>query len=96
MDINLTWLPGGREEKYYKQGEIAHETMKGILASKVVAAVNFWGVEDKDSWLVNEQARYGETGGSENADPLPFHNGSPKPFFYALQKALLENLPYAD
>jgi len=90
FDINTTWMDGSQPEKYAKQAERAQTLLGGFLKSGVVMGLNFWGIDDKDSWLVKEDYHYNDIGGSKNADPLPFHNGKKKLFYFMVQKALFD------
>jgi endo-1,4-beta-xylanase len=91
FDINLTWISGTKEEKYRKQATIARDVVGACLESGVCKSITFWGFADAQSWLKNKDLK--NTGGSENADPLPIgENDQPKPFYYAVLQAFAEYL----
>jgi GH35 family endo-1,4-beta-xylanase len=91
FDINLTWISGTKEEKYRKQADIAKDVVGACVESGVCKSITFWGFTDAQSWLKNKDLR--NTGGSENADPLPIgDNDQPKPFYYAVLQAFAEYL----
>lgn len=93
FDINLTWIGGTKEEKYNKQAAIGKDVVSACLESGVCKSITFWGFTDSQSWLKNKDLGFKNTGGSENADPLPIgENDQPKPFYYAVLQSLAEHL----
>lgn len=93
LDFNTTWMNGTEQQKKYEQqAQRAYTLVSGLLKAKNVKAINFWGADDKDSWLVKEDYHYADIGGSSTADPLLYHNGQPKPIFYSIGKAFIDNL----
>lgn len=92
LDFNTTWMQGGTNAKYLEQANRAYVLFTGLLKAKSVKLINFWGTDDKDSWLVVESNNYANNGGSPTADPLLFHNGNLKPIYYLVMKAFFDNL----
>ena len=85
-------MSGTQQQKYLQQAERGYALVSGLLKAKQVVAINFWGADDKDSWLIKESYHYEDIGGSATADPLLFHNGQLKPLFFAIAKAYMDNI----
>jgi endo-1,4-beta-xylanase len=83
FDIDLNTVKGTQASRLALQAKIASETIQACRQSKVCKEITFWGIEDDYSWL--REAVSGE----KNAAPTMFDNNrNPKPFYYAVRKAL--------
>lgn len=80
MDVDLgnTYLV--KEERYAKQAQVYGDMLSACVESGVCKSFSFWGIGDKFSWLMRENAL---------ADPAPFaSNLNPKPAYFSLLDAL--------
>jgi endo-1,4-beta-xylanase len=84
MDVDMTTVPGEREDRFAWQARIFHDVLAACLRSTVCRSISFWGLVDKYSWL--EQLR-----GRPNADACLLDDDfQPKPAFFALEEVLKE------
>ncbi len=80
IDVDLTDVPGTREERYAKQAQVYRDMLAACLESGVCKSFAVWGIGDKHSWLERK---------SSNADPTLFDDDlRPKPAFSALLEIL--------
>jgi len=80
IDVDISGLPGTREEGYAMQARIYGDMLSACLESGVCQSFSLWGIGDKYSWLRRA---------SPIADPTPFDdNLNPKPAYFALLDAL--------
>jgi len=82
FDISLNTVKGTKAQRFALQAKLATAAVSACRQSKVCKEITFWGIGDKDSWL---EVFMGE----KNADATPFDdNLKPKPFYFAVRKAL--------
>jgi endo-1,4-beta-xylanase len=51
MDVPVGEIPGTVDQKLQRQREIAHDIVAACVAVERCAAITFWGLTDRDSWL---------------------------------------------
>ena len=51
MDVPVGEIPGNIDQKLQRQREIAHDIVAACVAVERCAAITFWGLTDRDSWL---------------------------------------------
>jgi endo-1,4-beta-xylanase len=51
MDVPVGEIPGNLDQKLQRQREIAHDIVAACVAVERCAAITFWGLTDRDSWL---------------------------------------------
>jgi endo-1,4-beta-xylanase len=86
MDVPVGELPGSAEQKLDQQRVIAHDIVAACVAESACAAVTFWGLTDRDSWLNDPQ--WGKLRGSGPHRPLLFDAQlHPKPIVQGLLAA---------
>ena len=87
FDVNMSNVAGSRSERFQKQADIYKTIIRAALDSGVCRHIDFWDVNDYNSWL--DQRR----GGNPNADPTLFDDDiHPKPAYFAVRQVLMERL----
>jgi endo-1,4-beta-xylanase len=78
VDLGNTYL--SKEDRYAKQAQVYGDMLSACVESGVCKSFSFWGIGDKFSWLMRENAL---------ADPAPFDSDlNPKPAYFSLLDAL--------
>ena len=78
MDVPVGAIAGTTSEKLQRQREIAHDIVGACVAVDSCAAITFWGLLDRDSWL--EDPHWGALRGRGPHHALLFDNSyQPKP-----------------
>jgi endo-1,4-beta-xylanase len=70
MDVPVGELPGDPDQKLSAQRAIGHDLVAACVAEPACAAVTFWGLTDRDSWL--NDPRWGRLRGRGPHRPLLF------------------------
>jgi endo-1,4-beta-xylanase len=83
FDVNMNDVKADDKDKDQIQGNIYYEMMRACIESKVCHSFAFLGITDKETWY--------NYLGLPDARPLLFDvNYDPKPAFYSLRSALLQ------
>ena len=87
MDVPVGEIPGSVDQKLQRQREIAHDIVAACVGVERCAAITFWGLTDRDSWL--EDPHWGALRGHGPHRALLF-DGSyrPKPIVLGVLDAL--------
>jgi endo-1,4-beta-xylanase len=87
MDVPVGEIPGTIDEKLQQQRQIAHDIVAACVAVDKCAAITFWGLTDRQSWL--STAEWGRLRGRLPHYPLLFNNDyQPKPIVAGVLDAL--------
>jgi endo-1,4-beta-xylanase len=87
MDVPVGEIAGTREEKLKQQRVIAHDIVAACVAVERCAAITFWGLTDRNSWLATEE--WGHIRGRLPHYPLLFDaDYRPKPVIGGVLDAL--------
>jgi endo-1,4-beta-xylanase len=78
LDVDVSHLPGTKEQKLVKQAEIYRFVLEACLESGECNSISVWGLNDEESWMLSQ--------GGES--PLLFSNDKPKPAYYAIRDTL--------
>jgi endo-1,4-beta-xylanase len=70
MDVPVGELPGDEQQKLEQQRKITHDIVATCVAEPACAAVTFWGLTDRDSWL--NDPHWGQLRGKGPHRPLLF------------------------
>jgi endo-1,4-beta-xylanase len=85
MDIDLTRVPGTKEQKLSYQADVYGEMMEACIESGVCDSFTVWGISDATSWV---SSYFHEP----NAAPLLFDAlYNPKPSYFAIRDKLVES-----
>jgi GH35 family endo-1,4-beta-xylanase len=80
MDVDISKLSGTEEEKLALQAKIYGDVTEAVVSSGNSTGITFWGYNDEDSWLL-ENNRGGKS-------PLIMNHDVPKPSYFAIAEAL--------
>jgi len=87
MDVPVGEIAGTMDDKLQRQRVIAHDIVAACVAVDGCAAITFWGLTDRDSWL--EDPHWGALRGRGPHHALLFDNGyQPKPIALGVIDAL--------
>ncbi len=87
MDVPIGEIPGNLDQKLERQRAIAHDIVAACVAVERCAAITFWGLTDRDSWL--EDPHWGALRGRGPHHALLFDGAyRPKPIVLGVLDAL--------
>jgi endo-1,4-beta-xylanase len=84
LDVDMSGISGTSEQKMQKAAQIYEMIARIASTNKNVALVSLWGVNSESSWINNL--------GGQREPALLFTNDKPQQTYYAVIKALFENL----
>lgn len=87
LDVNDVDFADDPLDRDRQVADMYHDYLTAVLGHRAVRRMVFWGLSDRDHWLVRVQAHPGRPVGQGR--PAPFDaNLAPKPAFYAIADAL--------
>lgn len=84
LDVDMSGISGTSEQKIQKAAQIYEMIARIASTNENVALVSLWGVNSESSWINNL--------GGQREPALLFTNDKPQQTYYAVIKALFENL----